>query len=243
MPEHRRAYADAAANKVLWKFYREHGERFEALANVLLDALEHDEYWIVLQRIDAASRGDVAHFSEALEAFGLLDLAMMSGRARSRLHFLDRLDDLVAKSETLEKDMHRALERNLWVLGTKYAAMTSNRTLRSIVVRYLDQKYSGARPDERPDLLLAQDSGDRYLLIELKRPSHELTREDEAQAMRYRDEIAFHLPGRAIDVILLGGRRERMDTRYDAPDRRYQTYAAVISQARYELEWLLRDEP
>ena len=241
LPEHRRAYAESAVNKVLWKFYREHGDRFETLANVLLDALEHDEYWTVLQRIDAASRGDVSQFAEALEAFGLLDLAMISGRARSRLHFLDRLDELIGKPETLEKDVHRALERSLWVLGTKYAAMASNRTLRTIVERYLDQKYAGKRPDARPDLLLAQDSGDRYLLIELKRPFHELTREDEAQAMRYRDEIVLHLPGKAIDVLLLGGRRERMDTRYDTPDRVYQTYAAVISQARYELEWLLRD--
>ena len=81
LPEHRRAYAEAAVNKVLWRFYREHGERFETLANVLLDALEHDEYWIVLQRIDAASRGDVAEFAEALEAFGL-DILPCSASAR-----------------------------------------------------------------------------------------------------------------------------------------------------------------
>ena len=42
LPEYRRAYAEAAVNKVLWRYYREHGERFEILANVLLDALEHD---------------------------------------------------------------------------------------------------------------------------------------------------------------------------------------------------------
>ncbi len=242
MPEHRRAYAETAVNKVLWKFYREHGERFETLANVLLDALEHDEYWAVLQKIEAASRGDVVQFAEALEAFGILELAIMSERAKSRIFFLDRLDELIGNRETLERDVHRALERNLWVLGTKFASMASNRTLRTIVERHLDQTYSGRRPDERPDLLLAQDAGDRYLLIELKRPSHPLSRENEAQAMRYRDEISMHLPGKAIDVILLGGSRERMDTRYDAPDRVYQTYAAVISQARYELEWLLRAE-
>jgi Histidine kinase-, DNA gyrase B-, and HSP90-like ATPase len=241
LPEHRRAYAEEAVNKVLWRFYREHGERFATLANVMLDALEHDEYWSILQRIDAASLGDVAQFAEALEAFGLLELAMMSERARHRLHFLDRLEELVAKPATVEKEVHRALEGTLWVLGTKYALMASNRTLRTIVSQYMEKKYAGNRPDERPDLLLAQDAGDRYLLIEFKRPSHELTREDEAQAMRYRDEIATYLPAKAIDVLLLGGRRERMDTRYDTPDRVYQTYAGLIAQARYELQWLLRD--
>ena len=47
---------------------------------------------------------------------------MMSGRARSRLHFLDYLDDLISKPETPEKIVHCALERNLWVLGSKYAS-------------------------------------------------------------------------------------------------------------------------
>jgi hypothetical protein len=242
LPEHRRAYARDAVNKVLWKFYREHGERFETLANVLLDSLEHDEYWMVLQQIDAVSRNDVAQFAQALEAFGLVDLAMMSERAKSRLCFLDRFDELVANAETLERDIHRALERNLWILGTKYALLASNKTLRTTVERYLNQKYGGKHADKRPDLLLAQDSGDRYLLIELKRPPHPLSEEDAAQARRYRNELAPSLSSKAIDILLLGGRRESMDTRYDTQDLSFQTYTSVISQARYELEWLLREE-
>lgn len=59
--------------------------------------------------------------------------------------------------------------------------------------------------------------------------------------MRYRDEISPHLPGKAIDVLVIGGRRARMDTRYDTPDCVYQTYAGISSQARFELEWLLAD--
>ena len=242
LPEHRRSYAEEAMNKVLWRFYREHGERFETLANVMLDALEHDEYWAIMQRIDAASFGDVAHFAEALEAFGLLELAIINERAKHRLHFLNRLDELIAKPATVEKDVHVALERNLWALGTKYAMMASNRTLRTIIIQYTEKKYAGRRADERPDLLLAQDAGERYLLIEFKRPSHELSREDEAQAMRYRDEIAAYFPAKAIDLLLMGGRREKMDTRYDTSDRVYQTYSGMIAQARYELEWLLRSD-
>jgi len=240
IPEHRRAFAEEALNKVLWKFYREHPERFATLANVMLDALEHDEYWAVLRRIEEASRGDVAQFAEALEAFGLLELAIISERARHRLHFLDKLDALISNASTLEKDVHQAIENSLWVLGTQYAMMASNRTLRTIVSRYAEKIYAGHRPDERPDLLLAQDAGDRYVLIEFKRPDHTLTREDEAQALRYRDELSPYLPGKAIDLLLLGGQRGRMDTRYDTADRIFQTYAGLISQARFELEWLIR---
>ena len=241
IPEHRRAYAEDALNKVLWKFYREHPDRIATLAGVVLDALECDEYWAVLKRIDEASHGDVAHFAEALEAFGILELAVIGERAKHRLHFLDRLDELIGKPATLEKEVHVALENSLWVLGSKYAMMASNKTLGTIVSRYCDKKYSGQRVQRRPDLLLAQDAGERYLLIEFKRPSHTLTREDEAQAQGYRDDLSAVLPDKAIDVLLLGGQRDRMDTRYDVPDCVFQSYTGLISQARFELEWLIRN--
>lgn len=241
LPEYRRKFAEDAINKVLWKFYRDHPQRISALANVMLDALERDEYWAVLQRIEEASHGDVAQFAEALESFGLLELAMMSANAKRRLLFLDNLEKLTNNPETLEATVHKAIENSLWVLGAKYSMMASNTSLRNIINRYTDWKYSGTKATKRPDLLLAQDASPRYLLIEFKRPSHTLTRADGAQAAEYRDELSTYLPSRLIDVVVLGGQREKMDPRYDTPNLEYQTYSGMISQARYELEWLIHN--
>jgi hypothetical protein len=241
LPEHRRAFAEAAIFRVLQKFYGEREDRIDIIASVMLDAMERDEYWAVLQKINEARHADVASFAAALEQFGLLELALIAERARHRMRYLDHLDALAANPATVEKDIHKAIENSLWVLGTRYAAMASNTTLKRVVAEYCDKTYTGERAAKRPDLLLAADAGDRYLLIEFKRPSHVVRREDEAQARVYRDELSSYVPRRAIDIMVIGGARDKsMDSRYDAADVLTLSYNDVVSQARHDLEWLIR---
>jgi hypothetical protein len=240
LPEHRRAYANEAINRILWKFYRDQPERIAVIADVVLDAMERDEYWLVLEGIHEASHADVSTFATALEQFGLLELALVAERARHRMSFLDSLDGLVGNPGTVEKDMHKALEKSLWVFGSRYALMASNATLKRVVAEYCDKTYVGDRAARRPDLLLSADATDRYLLIEFKRPGHSIERQDEAQAQTYRDELARYLPAKAIDIIVLGGKRASVDTHYDTPALRVVSYSDVISQARGELDWLAK---
>jgi hypothetical protein len=195
----------------------------------------------VLKAVREAKDADVATFAEALEQFGLLELAVVSQNSQRRLDYLDLLDTLSSNGRTLEKDMHKAIENSLWVLGGRFHVMASNKTLRRIVEDYTSKKFAGrSREQKRPDLLLATDAGERYLLIEFKRPSHAIDRQDEAQAREYRDELTHLVPGKAIDVSVIGGSRVKdADSRYDNPDLRVSTYGQLISQARHELTWLI----
>jgi hypothetical protein len=240
LPEHRRAFAQAAIERVLRKFYWDREDRRKVIANVVLDALEHDEYWAVVQHIHETRDSDVAAFAHALSQFALMDLALIAQRATYRLTFLDGLDKLASDPRTLEKDIHTAIEQSLWVLGPRYAMIASNRTLTRIVANYLDKTYIGERADRRPDLLLADDFSDRYLLVEFKRPTHALGREDAAQAQKYRDDLSRYLSAKPIDIILLSGKRAVMDARYDTDNLKFHTYGDVLSRARSELNWLLK---
>lgn len=114
--------------------------------------MERDEYWAVLQKINDAGHADVASFAEALEEFGLLKLALIAERARHRMRYLDHLDALAGNPATVEKDIHKAIENSLWVLGTRYAPMASNTTLKRVVEEYLGKTYVGERAAKRPDL-------------------------------------------------------------------------------------------
>ncbi|WP_426122778.1 ATP-binding protein [Pararhizobium sp. PWRC1-1] len=128
LPEHRRQYAQEALNRILRRFYMESEERIATIADVALDAIEHDAYWAVLDRIGQSSHGDISSFAESLEQFGLVELSTIAAQTARRLQFLDYLDQLVNNQQTLEKDAHKALETNLWVLGRKYSTMSSNNT-------------------------------------------------------------------------------------------------------------------
>jgi len=239
MPEYRRNYAKIALERVLQRFYGETDERVEPIVSVVLDALEKDEYWQVLQKIDEAKGGDVEAFAEALEMFGILDLAMISRQAEYRRRVLDSLDELVSNPATLEKTVHQVFEANLWVFGQDHALISSNQTLAKVIEDYVGKEFTGERANKRPDLFLAERLSGGFLLVEFKRPSHDLTRDDEAQAVKYRDDLSRSL-GKQIEVLLLGRKRSTdINPQYDTSMFKALGYPAVVSSARTALTWLL----
>lgn len=239
LPEHRRPFAEQRIQRVLSTLYGEREDRVEAVVAVALDAMEVDAYYAVVQAIDAAPKEDVAVFAAALGEFGFADMAHMADQARNRLAFLDRLDELIANPATREQEVHVALEHNLWVLGPQYALMASNKTLRRVIEEYTGAKYGGERAAERPDLLLLDSVVGKRVLIEFKRPSLDITREHEAQAATYRDELVPKLPG-GMDVLLIGrGASRGSDRTFVPPGLTVASYAEVVSRARNEVSWLL----
>lgn len=240
MPEHRRRFAQVALEKVMKRFYGESEEKVETVASVILDAFEKDEYWLVLKQIDESKGGDVETFASALEVFGLLDMALMANQAKSRLKVLDHLDDLVRNPATLEKVVHSVVERNLWVLGYEHSLISSNKTLARTIKEYTSVKFTGERASKRPDLFLAQNQRGGHLLIEFKRPSKEIDRQDQRQAQEYRDDLEPKFG--QIEILLLGkGRDVTAAVQNDPPRLQVFSYEALISAARTQLDWLLAE--
>jgi hypothetical protein len=182
---------------------------------VILDAVERDDYYYVLEQIDHAKDSDVATFAEALEAFGLTEMALMIRQATERLRFLDYLDNLIRNPDTIEKDVHKALEKSLWILGVEYSLMSSNITLKRVVNDYLNDKYKGDNAAKRPDLLLSCNVNRAHLLIEFKRPSHAIAYEDYQQATLYRNELSPYLSSDIdIKIMVIGGSRNYINESY-----------------------------
>jgi hypothetical protein len=239
LPEHRRKYAEAAIGKVLDKFFGEPQSKVEPFVYVLLEAIEHADYGAVLAHLAQADRSDVAAVAQALSEFGLAEMAHLVERATARMSFLNRLDELALQPSTLEAEMHKAIERNLWLLGPSFSLFASNVTLKR-TAESLGDKYAGERGKDRPDLLLNENLHGDYLLIEFKRPSHSLKHDDYAQAVRYRHELAKSTT-RPIEVLVIGGARDPdfpMANR--EPNTNAWTYGDVVSSARRQLDWQLK---
>jgi len=139
--------------------------------------------------------------------------------------------------------LHKAIEHNVWIFGPEYSLFSSNKTLRRQVEEYLELKYSGDKADNRPDLLLNENLDGEYLLIEFKRPAHALKFADYQQATAYRHEFARYTE-KQICVVLLGGKRSPnfpLEGKRE-PGVRALLFDEVISTARRQLNWLLRQE-
>jgi hypothetical protein len=239
MPEHRREFANKAVRRILERFYGEEPGKLEQYVHVLLDAMEHAEYGAVLSHIHDAPRKDVVAISSALDEFGLAEMAMLVSQARARMVFLNELDQLANEPATLEADMHRAIERNLWILGQAYSLFRSNQTLKRTVEGALGGKYKGDKAADRPDLLLNEDLHGHYLLIEFKRPDHALSLKDYVQAISYRHELSSHV-SKPIKVLIIGGRRSpEFPSHGREPEVEVSTFNEIISTARRAVEWQL----
>ena len=79
-----------------------------------------------------------------------------------------------------------------------------------------------------------------HLLVEFKRPSHAITRDDENQAVKYRDDLAPLLPGKTIAILMVGGARDaKVATQYKTDVLAVVSYLELVATARDELGWLL----
>lgn len=238
LPEHRRRLATAALNRALKRFYGDSEDRIDTVVSVMLDSFEHDEYWSVIQAIEEARQSDVARFAEALGEFGLVDMAVVAEQGRSRLTVLDGLDNLIARPETSEKDMHSVIEKNLWLFEGHFTLVSSNQTLGKVLGTWQDEQARRSRSRKRPDLLLCDAIQGGHLLIEFKEPRHRITRDDETQATKYRDDLRHQFS--SIQVAVVGaGRAASVDAATTMPGMTVLSYAELIGGARGRIEWLV----
>lgn len=238
VPEHRRTIAEERITRLMQRSFQEGEklERIEALVALVLDALEMDEYWTVCQHVHEAEKVDVFHFATALEEFGLCDLAFMGTQAKRRLEFLDSLDRLAITDATTEKQMHLALQNNLWVFGPEYSLMASNRQLRTII-----EDYVGPDSTDRPDLFLAGNVLKQHLLIEFKKPTLTVGRDAESQAKKYADTLSGKL-GMSLEILIIGGEVDpKLVDEYTGKKTRFASYRAVIASAKTQLRWLIQE--
>jgi DNA mismatch repair enzyme (predicted ATPase) len=215
-------------------------QQIKNIIAVTISALENDDYYEIIEKLAESSDTNIEMFADILKEFGLLDITMIVSQATARLKFLEKLQMLADNQDTLERDIHKALEKNMWVFGAPYSMMASNQTTNHIIQKYLGERFSGDRANKRPDLLLNCDHSNKFLLIEFKRPSLVLDRTHEAQAAAYRDDLLTKFPNKLIEIIVIGKSITPTISPQNTQDYlKLMSYDEIILNARSELEWLI----
>lgn len=239
LPEEKREQAYSEINTILQRHYGD-DERIDTAIQMMLRTLERDDHYVIARKLLAARPGDVATLAESLHELNIADLALIRRQVQARLAALERLRELAGDDATEEKYIHVAIENALWVFGYEFALLASNRTLTKVIKDVLGGSDGGSDDARRPDLLLLNRYGGRYLLIEFKRPIVTLNYEHKAQAEGYRGKLKRHAD--PIDIIVLGGkRRDDMVAAHENGQIRMTTYTELISRAESELTWLLNE--
>lgn len=242
LPEHKRDFAERALDKVLKNYYTESEEKIDTVISVVLDTLEKDEYYEVLLHIEESSDKQIIDFADALSEFGIVELSIIGVQAKNRNKFLDFFEKLILNEKASEADVHKSLEKNLWLLNEKFSLMASNVSLNRISNDYLNKKYKDDRKSKRPDLVLCQDYKDDILLIELKEPNKVIGRDEQGQAEKYRDDLNTMFPNSHITVLVIGkSLNPKMSTKYGNETIILDSYRSLISKARNRMNWLVKE--
>lgn len=242
VPEYRRTFATRALERVLERFYFENEERFDSIISVVLDALEREDYWLIMQNLEAARHSHVAALAEALAEFGVWDLSLVGTQAHRRRDVLNDFRRLIDNNETTEAEVHRVLEKNMWLLEIDNQPISSNQTIKRVIEEYLEANYNGTRAKKRPDLLVAENIAGHHLIIELKAPNIPINRDHEKQGIEYRDDLQGSGKLQKISVLLLGkGKAPEMSAINEREGITILSYHELISRAENRLKWLIAD--
>ena len=107
---------------------------------------------------------------------------------RRRLATIELLRRSLKDESTFEirgdNSIHSILERDLWLLDESYWMIQSNKTLKSFIGDRLSEKDKKNYGSKRPDFACG-NLGNQLVIVELKRPSHDLTKEDLNQMEEY----------------------------------------------------------
>jgi hypothetical protein len=200
--------------------------------NLMRIAVETDPSAVqkVMREVLRLPEPKVKELAELFERTSLESMITATHMIADRLDFLESLKTLVFDAESKKKllertQLHKMLERETWLFGDQWTLTASDQTLRRVLLKHLKrlgQKvgYADVMPAAQqdgtiliPDLVLsvgassyAQQS--EYLVVELKRPSVTLGKDEldqiEGYAIAITSDEQFNQVNISWDFWLIG---------------------------------------
>ena len=205
----------------------------------------------VIQKISKEDTKGLEELSDLMKQWNLFQIASISGLVKSRLETIHTFEQMIHDENTYEIDdtdnsIHRVLEKSMWLIDENYFLVHSNRSLRTFIGDEMKKRHADYTK-KRFDFAVV-DADNKLMVLEIKRPSIELTKKEIDQLEMYL-RILKQYKGRSyrsIEGYLIGNKisaeaREIMDYRkgielmtYDdlleGCRKRYNDYLKIIDR-------------
>ena len=135
---------------VIQKIDNDNQEDVDLFVNFILRYYESNALKELFNSIISATEKDVQLLSEMICDWGLREIANIADITTQQIEIIKKLDTFVKNPNTLERDIHKIFENNIWLLSEKYTLWSSNKQLKSIFKfkycqRIYEQRISKAR--------------------------------------------------------------------------------------------------
>lgn len=198
----------------------------------------------ILEKLNEANVEDIEKLSKLLEEWGVYEITALSTLIKNRLEVIKKLSEMINTPATKEyPDIHKILDKNLWLLDDNYKLYSSNQQLKTILEKELLSKYKN-HDAKRPDIICKNLLG-RYVVIEIKRPSYRIQYEDYPQVMLYNNILKNNFPNaEKLDCYLIGKQYDPSMSKEPTIQGKVtiylKSYSEIVEEAKKRYEEILQ---
>lgn len=145
-----------------------------------------------------------------LEGWSLQQITSVAQQVQSRIQTIELFKKQIKDKRTYEirgdKSIHRILEKAMWLIDERYWLLQSNSTLRTFIGEEMSKKDKKKYGKKRPDFVCGT-VGEKLIIVELKRPSHELKIDDLNQLETYLTIAEDYMGFKGFETYLVGNKK------------------------------------
>lgn len=185
------------------------GETLTEISDITTNANAgfRETFLSLLKKLPTQKQRALEDLDMLLKGWNLNVITNVAQQVRSRLDTIELFEQQINDPRTLEitgdNSIHRILERSMWIIDEKYWLLHSNKTLLKSIGDELELHNKKLHGKKRPDFVCGS-VGDRLVILELKRPAHELTVEDLNQLETYIVIAEKHYKFSTFSAYLVG---------------------------------------
>ncbi|MFH2069619.1 MAG: ATP-binding protein [Elusimicrobiota bacterium] len=202
--------------------------------DLLIKSIGSNEIIGILRKLGEADVKDIQKLAHILEEWGIYEISSTTEHIKNRLLIIDKFEEVIKDINSLEyEDIHKLLEKNLWLLNDNYTIYSSNASLKTVLANKISKKFRKHESD-RPDLIV-KTSSRKVLIIELKRPSHKITSKDFAQVSEYKNIIKANQPNaELLESYLIGNEFDEAvrNPEYEKIGVFLKSYSEILQEAK-----------
>ncbi len=147
-----------------------------------------------------------------LEGWSLQQITSIAQQVQSRIGTIELFKKQIKDKRTYEirgnNSIHRILEQAMWLINEHYWLLQSDSTLRTFIGEEMSKKDRKKYGEKRPDFVCGT-VGEKLIIVELKRPSHELKTDDLNQLETYLTIAEQYKRFRSFEAYLIGNKKNQ----------------------------------
>ena len=166
---------------------REGKDIADELVEFAYNALINRTFLEAIRRLNAASIDDVAHLSEVLTEWDIIEAVNTAHLVKGRVEIIRKFKEMVKERVPEKPDMQGYLKNHPWLIDPKWTMLVHEKSLDSMVTEQFNQRFSkkSVEGSRRLDFFCL---GDRYQtahIVEAKRPGALVGRKEFDQVRDY----------------------------------------------------------